>query len=165
MVFEYHVGRRSFSLKFNRLLESHLFTSIEFFHMGFQSLLYKRVPPFLLSSHFFVLVLSPAQKLKWTIVYTQLYIPQHPGLWRTKNKYMAEGLKIASSVRWVTPALAESFGAGGRRFILGAKENVYWKPVLVWAGYKIPTESPCLWAVFSTSVKRGFGPEAWVMVL
>lgn len=54
---------------------------------------------------------------------------------------MAKGLKIASSVQRVALALAGGSGAGERRFILGAKASV---PVLMWAGYKILTESPCL---------------------
>lgn len=144
MVFENHAGRRSFPFKFNRLLESHLFTSVEFFHTGFQCLLYKKVPPFLLLSLSLSLLCAcpfTSTKPKRTIIYTRLYIPQHPWLWRTKNKYIAKGLKIASSVQWVTLALAEGSGAGERRFILGAKANV---PVLMWAGYKILTESPCL---------------------
>lgn len=44
----------------------------------------------------------------------------------------------------VTLATVESSGAGGRRFLLGAKEDEYWKLVLMGAGYKIPTESLCL---------------------
>lgn len=62
---------------------------------------------------------------------------------------------MANSVWWVTLAAVESSGAGGRRFILGAKEDEYWKLVLMWASYKIPAELLCLSKLHFLQLQNG----------